>query len=183
VAAIDRYNYLVWTLAYAPLALLLLWRDVERFCRYMMTAGWLALVRGLCILATGLGPVRGPDVNAGIDAATRWRGFVDILLMRGVLTENSPAMYLTKDLFFSGHVATTVLLLLYVWRYRELRALALAAHVAVVAVVLLAHLHYTIDIIGAYAITFALFVWREADVPALLRGDPQLGRSSSVPLA
>jgi len=33
-----------------------------------------------------------------------------------VLFGNSRASNLTKDLFFSGHVATTVILLLYLWR-------------------------------------------------------------------
>jgi membrane-associated phospholipid phosphatase len=71
------------------------------------------------------------------------------------------AAYLTKDLFFSGHTATTFLLLLYVWPWRRLRAAALAGHVLVVASVFLAHLHYTIDVAGAYAIAFAIFALRE----------------------
>src|SRR4051794_20846062 len=72
VEAVSRYNYLLWIAAYVPIALALLVRDGERFIRYMFTAGLLALVRGACILATGLGPVEGPDVHAGMDAAARW---------------------------------------------------------------------------------------------------------------
>ena len=68
---------------------------------------------------------------------------------------------LTKDLFFSGHTATTFLLLLYVWRFPRLRWVMLTGHLLVVASVFLAHLHYTIDVIGAYAITFSLFTLRE----------------------
>ena len=49
-------------------------------------------------------------------------------------------MYLTKDLFFSGHTSTTLLLLLYVWRYPGLRAAMVAAHVLVVMSVFFAHL-------------------------------------------
>ncbi len=37
----------------------------------------------------------------------------------------------------------------------------LVAHALVVTSVFLAHLHYTIDVIGAYAIAFSLFVLRE----------------------
>ena len=38
----------------------------------------------------------------------------------------------------------------------------------VLASVFLAHLHYTIDVIGAYAVTLSLFVFREVDLgPAL----------------
>lgn len=158
---VARYNYLVWSLAYLPLAVALLVRDTTRFRRYMVSAGLLALLRGVCIAATGLGPVRGADVNAGLSSAAQWQAFVDIVLLRGVLTANSPAVYLTKDLFFSGHTATTFLLLLYVWRERWLRWPALFAHVVVVLTVFFAHLHYTIDVLGAYAFTFALFAWRE----------------------
>jgi hypothetical protein len=44
----------------------------------------------------------------------------------------------------------------------------LALHLLVVASVFLAHLHYTIDVIGAYAITFTLFALREWNVRGLL---------------
>jgi hypothetical protein len=161
VAWVDRYNYALWVVAHIPFALYLVWRDRERFVRYSVTAGLLALVRGLSILATGLGPVRGADINAGLDAEARWRAFWEIVFLRGVFTDNTPSLYLTKDLFFSGHAATTLLLVLYVWPRRELRWAALVGHVLVVLSVFLAHLHYTIDVIGAYAVTFSLFVLRE----------------------
>ncbi|XXF76172.1 phosphatase PAP2-related protein [Myxococcaceae bacterium GXIMD 01537] len=169
---VDRWNYLLWTLAYVPVALVLLARDARRFCRYMVASGVLALLRGLCILATGLGPVRGPDINAGMDDAQRWAAFARLVSPVDVLGSNSPHVYLTKDLFFSGHTATTLLLLLYVWRYPGMRAWMLVGHLLVVASVFLAHLHYTIDVVGAYAITFSLFVLFEADLRALLRGEP-----------
>lgn len=168
---VDRWNYLLWTLAYVPVALLLLVREPRRFCRYMVASGVLALLRGLCILATGLGPVNGADVNAGMDGARRWEAFVRTVSPVDVLGSNSPRVYLTKDLFFSGHTATTLLLLLYVWRYPRLRAWMLVGHVLVVASVFLAHLHYTIDVVGAYAITFSLFVLCEANLRALLHGE------------
>ncbi len=47
----------------------------------------------------------------------------------------------------------------------RLRAPAIAAHVLVVASVFLAHLHYAIDVAGAYAVTFALFALREGWPP------------------
>jgi hypothetical protein len=124
----------------------------------------------VCILATGLGPVRGADLNAGMDAETRARAFLQLVSPVAVLGANSPHVYLTKDLFFSGHVSTTLLLLLYVWRFPRLRAAMLGGHVLVVASVFLSHLHYTIDVIGAYAITFSLFVLLEGNVRALLSG-------------
>lgn len=164
---VDRHNYLVWLVAYVPIALMLLYADAERFIRYMWTAGVLALVRGVCIVATGLGPVRGVDAHAGMDAEARWRAFLELGTPLGFFTPDGGArVYLTKDLFFSGHTATTLLLLLYVWRFPRLRAPMLLAHVVVVASVFLSHLHYTIDVIGAYAVTLALFALREGRLGA-----------------
>jgi hypothetical protein len=164
---VDRYNYLLWIAAYVPIALALLYVDAERFIRYMWTAGGIALLRGLSIAATGLGPVHGPDVHAGMDAATRWQAFLDLVTPAGFFSPDGGArVYLTKDLFFSGHTATTLLLLLYVWRFPKLRWPMLVAHVAVVASVFLAHLHYTIDVIGAYAVTLAVFALREGRLGA-----------------
>lgn len=164
---VDRYNYLLWLVAYVPIALTLLSVDAERFIRYMWTAGGLAVIRGLCIVATGLGPVHGADVHAGMDAATRWRAFFDLATPVGFFSPDGGArVYLTKDLFFSGHTATTLLLLLYVWRFPKLRWPMLAAHVVIVASVFFSHLHYTIDVIGAYAITLAVFALREGRLGA-----------------
>jgi hypothetical protein len=169
IEPVARYNYLLWIAAYVPVALALLVTDGERFIRYMVSAGLLALVRGACILATGLGPVHGPDLHAGMDAPTRWSAFVQLVTPLGFFdTDAGARLYLTKDLFFSGHTATTFLLLLYVWPYRGLKRVMLAAHLLVVASVFLAHLHYTIDVIGAYAVTFGLFALREWNVKALL---------------
>lgn len=164
---IDRNNYLLWIAAYVPIALALLAADAERFIRYMWTAGGLALIRGLCIVATGLGPVSGVDTHAGMDGAARWRAFLELGTPLGFFAPDGGArVYLTKDLFFSGHTATTLLLLLYVWRYPRLRAPMLVAHLLVVASVFLAHLHYTIDVIGAYAVTLAVFALREGKLGA-----------------
>ena len=159
---VDRYNYILWLVAYVPVALWLLAKDAERFIRYMVSAGLIALVRGLCIMATGLGPVHGQDLHAGMDFDTRLGAFLHLITPFGFFDTGAGArVYLTKDLFFSGHTATTLLLLLYVWRYPALRAVMLTAHVLVVLSVFFAHLHYTIDVIGAYAITLTLFTLRE----------------------
>ncbi|HET7823855.1 MAG TPA: phosphatase PAP2-related protein, partial [Anaeromyxobacter sp.] len=82
-----------------------------------------------------------------------------------VFAKDAMAAYLTKDLFFSGHTATTFLLLLYLWPSRRLRWAALAGHVLVVLSVFLSHLHYTIDVLGAYAVALAVFALREGWPP------------------
>jgi ascorbate-specific PTS system EIIC-type component UlaA len=168
---IDAHNYLLWLFAYVPIALWLLKRDAERFIRYMVSAGLVALLRGACVLATGLGPVHGGDVNAGLSEAARVEAFWRIANPLGFFAPGGSAqVYLTKDLFFSGHTATTFLLLLYVWRFPALRWAMLAGHVLVVVSLFFSHLHYTIDVIGAYAITFAVFFAREGEVKRLLHG-------------
>jgi PAP2 superfamily protein len=175
VAWVDRYNYAVWVAAYVPVALALLLTDVRRFCRYMVVSGLLALARGACIAATGLGPVHGPDANAGMDLAARRQAFFDLLHPLGLFGRGPAHVYLTKDLFFSGHTATTFLLLLYAWRDRRLRWPMLAGHAVVVATVFLSHLHYTIDVLGAYAMAFtayALAEWRPAATSSLEASPP-----------
>ncbi len=168
---IDSHNYLLWLLAYVPVGLWLLWTDAERFIRYMISAGLVALARAACVVATGLGPVHGADVNAGLSDEARLEAFWRIANPLGFFAPGGSAqVYLTKDLFFSGHTATTFLLLLYVWRFPKLRAVMLAGHLAVVASLFFSHLHYTIDVIGAYAITFSIFFLREGEPRRLLHG-------------
>jgi hypothetical protein len=170
--AIDRVNHIVLALAYLPAAVALLFIDPRRFCRYNVTSGLLSLVRGLCIAATGLGPVRGADLHAGMfsTAAARegglfWRALFELSSPFGLLMRDAPHVYLNKDLFFSGHTGVTFLLLLYAWPHRRLRAVVLLGHAVVVLSVFLAHLHYTIDVIGAYAIALSLYALREGWPP------------------
>lgn len=171
VAWVDANNYLLWLFAYIPVGLWLLKEDAERFIRYMHSAGLVALVRAVCVAATGLGPVHGADLNAGISLAARSEAFWRIANPFAFFAPGGSAqVYLTKDLFFSGHTATTFLLLLYVWRFPRLRTLMLVGHVLVVVSLFFSHLHYTIDVIGAYAITFAVFFFREGEPGRLLNG-------------
>ena len=171
VAWVDRNNYLLWLFAYVPIGLLLMRANAERFIRYMVSAGILAVLRGLCVAVTGLGPVHGCDINAGLTDEARTAVFWQLVNPFAFFAPGGSAqVYLTKDLFFSGHTGTTFLLLLYVWRYPRLRAAMLVGHVLVVVSLFFAHLHYTIDVIGAYAITFTLFAVREGKTRKLLMG-------------
>lgn len=166
---VERYNYWLWIVSYVPVALWLFTAAPERFIRYMVSAGLLGLARGLCILATGLGAVDGVDRHAGMTEAMRLEAFFAIGTPWGLFNpDGGMRVHLTKDLFFSGHTATTLLLLLYVWPWPKARWAMLGLHLVVVASVFLAHLHYTIDVIGAYAITFTLFALREWKVRELL---------------
>jgi hypothetical protein len=91
--------------------------------------------------------------------------FRSLLSPWAVFADGAMRAYLTKDLFFSGHTATTFLIVLYAWPARRLRWIALAGHVVVVLSVFLSHLHYAIDVAAAYAFTFAIFALREGWPP------------------
>ncbi len=161
VPAVANANYLLWLAVYLPLSLGLLWLSGRRFARYTVTAGLVSLARGLTLLATGLGAPDPAHAGPGVAGHDPLQAFAELLSPWQVFARDKMAAYLTKDLFFSGHTATTFLLLLYLWRYPRLRLPAVIGHVAVVASVFLSHLHYTIDVLGAYAVAFAVFALRE----------------------
>lgn len=158
---VANANYLLWLLVYLPLSLALLWASPRTFARYTVTAGLVSLARGATIVMTGLGTPDPANAGPGIAGLDPLAAYLDLLSPWDVFANDAMAAYLTKDLFFSGHTATTFLLLLYVWRSPRLRWPALAGHVLVVLSVFLAHLHYTIDVAGAYAVAFAIFALRE----------------------
>ncbi len=161
VAWIDERNYWLWLILYVPPALALWRRNRGAFLSFLYLGGIVSLVRGLCVGLTGLGPVHGADVNAGLHGEALLHAWLMLINPLTTFFGNAAQVYLTKDLFFSGHVSSTFLLWLYCRREgRGLRWWAALSHWATVAVVLLAHLHYTIDVVGAWAITFSLFaVW------------------------
>jgi len=158
---VARSNYLLWLALYLPLALALLFTDARRWIRYMVTGGLVSLARGVAIALTGLGAPDPVRAGPGVGGRSFLEAWLELLTPLGVFARGSMSAYLTKDLFFSGHAATTFLLFLYLVDRPRLRWVALAAHLLVVASVMLAHIHYAIDVVGAWAVTFALYVLRE----------------------
>lgn len=154
-------NYWVWIACYVPVALWL-WRvDRRSFLRFLYLGGWLSLARGVCVVLTGLGPAWGPDVNAGLPwdrVIPEWLALINPF---STLFGHAAQIWLTKDLFFSGHVSSTFLLWLYCRGKGRIATVAAVGHWITVAVVLLAHLHYTIDVVGAWAVTYSLYVLAE----------------------
>lgn len=61
------------------------------------------------------------------------------------------------DLFFSAHTAVPFLMALLFWQNPKLRYLFLLWSVFFGVVVLLGHLHYTIDVFAAYFITYGIY--------------------------
>jgi len=151
-----RWNYVLWLLCYIPPALWLCWKNREVFIQLVITDGALSLVRGLMIPLTGIGPVMGPDINVMHPFAVG-PALVALLNLFQAIWGNAAGVYLTKDLFFSGHIATTFLLYLFSRRFGKVSRVFLGLNLFTLMVVLLAHLHYSIDIIAAYAITFGVY--------------------------
>jgi len=61
------------------------------------------------------------------------------------------------DLFFSGHTGLPFLMALIFWNDKVLRYIFLISSVVFGAVVLLGHIHYSIDVLGAFFITYTIF--------------------------
>jgi hypothetical protein len=168
---LAHINYYLWLACYFPPAVYLLWRDRRLFARFILVDGALSLTRGLMIPLTGLGPPFGPDLNA-LRPFSFWPTWWALVNPYRALVGDSAGIYLTKDMFFSGHVATTFLLFLYGRRLGRRQArVFLLLQLFSLLVVFLSHLHYTVDVIGAYAVTFALFTlgdpWLQRRFPAL----------------
>jgi hypothetical protein len=62
-----------------------------------------------------------------------------------------------NDLFFSGHTGIPFLLALIFWEHKNLRIVFLSFSFMFAVVVLLGHLHYSIDVLSAFFITFSIF--------------------------
>lgn len=61
------------------------------------------------------------------------------------------------DLFFSGHTGLPFLLALIFWETKILRIIFILSSISFAVVVLLAHLHYSIDVLSAFFITYTIF--------------------------
>jgi hypothetical protein len=154
---LAHINYYLWIACYFPPALFLLWRDRRLFARFVIIDGLLSLLRGLLIPLTGLGPPFRADINA-LRPFRFWSTWWQLVNPYRALVGDTAGIYLTKDMFFSGHIATTFLLYLFARKLgkREARVF-LALQLFSLLVVFFSHLHYTIDVIGAYAVTFTVF--------------------------
>ena len=71
------------------------------------------------------------------------------------LTYGGPEIFITKDLFFSGHTSNLFMFYLCLEKKRD-KQFALLATITVAALLLVQHVHYTIDIIMAIIFTFLM---------------------------
>lgn len=63
----------------------------------------------------------------------------------------------TADLFFSGHTGLPFLMMFIFWENNLLRGVFLTITIVFALAVLFGHLHYSIDVFGAFFITYAIY--------------------------
>jgi hypothetical protein len=107
------------------------------------------VVRSFFIMLTHLGPF--PD-HTIIDGGTlHFLNFISL----------NPNFFLFStgaDLFFSGHTGLPFMLALVFWKHRLIRIFCLASSIFFGIIVLLGHLHYSIDVASAFFISYTIFV-------------------------
>ena len=143
LAAIPPHNvsWAIFTVIWG-IGFYALWRGIEKptiFINYVWTFIFITILRILAITFVPLNPPAGLIV----------------------LTDPLTAVFygrstITKDLFFSGH--TSILFLAFLCLERKWdRILALGGTVIVICLLLIQHVHYTIDVIAAPIIIYPVY--------------------------
>lgn len=123
----------------------------------------------LAILATLVHSRRAPFVLKGMALFVFIRSFFvslthvnpfpqEVVISPNFITNLFPSIFTGKDLFFSGHTGVPFFMALIFWEYPFWRVLFLGFSIFFAFVVLLGHLHYSIDVAAAYFITYSIFV-------------------------
>ncbi len=122
-------------------AVVLLWRYPARILHLLRAYTLLLLVRCITLWITPLDPPTG------------------MIVLNDPVAGLGPGGALTRDLFFSGHTATFVLLALAMPK-RSLRIGFFVGCVVLAAMLLLQHVHYTVDVIAALFVAWGCWeVW------------------------
>jgi len=132
---------------YGPL---IFWTIVSLYCLYdpkkipfwLKSVAFFIVIRSIFITLTHIGPF--PD-RAAVDSLSLGSNINLFIFSSGA------------DLFFSGHTGLPFLLSLVFWKNLPMRIFCLIASVFFGVVVLLGHLHYSIDVLAAFFITYTIY--------------------------
>jgi len=129
---------------------------IEGIVAFFVFVGVLVLIR----------PRRAPFVLKSLSAFILIRSFFVILTHLGPSLQQTQldtssriinTITFNGDLFFSGHTGLPFLMALVFWKEKKLRTTFLALSFFFGIVVLLGHLHYSIDVFSAFFITYGIF--------------------------
>lgn len=126
------------TFLFIALAGLITFRFPHRIPFTLFALALFFSIRGVFISLTHLAPF---PVEATLDVATIFS-----------------RIFLGSDQFFSGHTGAPFLFALIYWSHPQLRSIFLAWSVFFAIIILLGHLHYSIDVLAAFFITYSIFV-------------------------
>ncbi len=165
---LDWVNNQVWFFLLLASLLFLIFFKKKIAIKYFLSGSMVSLTRGIFIFMTSLGaPI---SIQNSIPLEIQNFKIEDITLsflsrqwfpLDIFLGNEFSGFYLMQDLFFSGHTSSTFLLLLCIEKKDTLFYVFLIYHCNTVFFLIITHEHYTIDILGAYFITYAIFSFME----------------------
>ena len=125
--------------------------DPKKLPFMLKTVALFVVVRSLFITLTHIGPYPdqlplGPNGTNFFDDF----GYLINTFLSSLFTSSA-------DQFFSGHTGLPFLLALIFWNDQQTRFFCLASAVFFGAIVLMGHLHYSIDVIAAFFITYSIY--------------------------
>jgi len=107
------------------------------------------LIRSVFITLTHIGPF--PDHNI-IDGNS-------VILLHAI--SNNPNFFIFStgaDLFFSGHTGLPFMLALVFWKHFKTRVFCIFTSIFFGTIVLLGHMHYSIDVASAFFISYTIYI-------------------------
>lgn len=131
------YVFIYGTVIFWTLLVLVTLMQAQRIPFVVKSISLFILVRSVFVMLTHIGPAAGHVVLPAVN-------IMDEFTFGG-------------DLFFSGHTGLPFLLALIYWDQPRLRIFYLITTILFASVVLLGHLHYSIDVLGAIFITHTIF--------------------------
>lgn len=129
---------LVWSTS-----LLILVRCIQKPAIFLMTLYFLIIITLLRIITISIIPLDPPN---------------GLIILKDPITSLSyggSSVFIIKDLFFSGHTANLFMFYLCLQKKRD-KLFALSTSLLVGLLVLVQHVHYSIDVIGAIVFTYLL---------------------------